>query len=168
MSEQAEVYNLDRQVSLENMIDPTGKKWEIHGSKGTALVHARPNPDRSDAQIPKQFSGQWTSPSVLKGRIVSWLKVQWNMSEEAARKAAFRAGRTTLPPKKTPEESLAELPDEIKEDLGDLLAIAEENQDAVETAVSSAPKEEKPAKKKAVAKPKKRNKNGDVSTSKKG
>lgn len=126
-----EQFNLDRHISLQNMIDPTGRKWTLHGSRGSSLVHARPEPDRTDAQIPKEFAGQWTSPTVLKERITVWLTAQWNKSDEIARLNALRAGRgepevAELPPvvQKTPEESLAELPDEIKEALGDVIQVA--------------------------------------------
>lgn len=132
----SEAFNLDRKISMENMIDPTGKKWEIKGERGTALVQARPNPDRADAQIPDEFHGKWTSPTVLKERITVWLNKQWDKSDEAARLNALRAGRTsqsdldligpgahTAEPKQTPEESLASLDPEIAAELGDLIAV---------------------------------------------
>jgi len=131
-----EAFNLERKTAMKEMIDPTGKKWELHGQRGSSLVHARPNPDRSDAQIPKEFSGQWTSPTVLVERITAWLNRQWDASDEQARINALRAGRTMeapMPtaeelapePKQTPEESLAALDPEIAAELGDLLAVEE-------------------------------------------
>jgi hypothetical protein len=124
---------LERQTALENSMDPTGKQWVIHGKKGSALVHARPNPDRTDAVIPKEFEGQWTSPTVLREKLTIWLNRQWDKSDEIARKNALKAGRKTIvevteveEPKQTPEESLAALDPEIAEELGDVIAVAKE------------------------------------------
>jgi len=126
-----EVFNLERSTAMKEMIDPTGKKWRLHGQRGSSLVHARPDPDRSDAQIPKAFSGQWTSPQVLTEKITVWLGQQWDVSDEQKRIASLKAGRTELPElpevpvvaKQTPEESLAALDPEIATELGDILAV---------------------------------------------
>jgi hypothetical protein len=120
-----DVFNLERKTALENHIDPTGKKWEIKGNRGTALVHARPNPDRSDAQIPKAFTGQWTSPAALMEKINTWLGQQWDRSEAAtARHDRAVQAEVEAPTKVTPEESLAALPEEIKAELGAVLDVA--------------------------------------------
>lgn len=118
----SEAFNLDREIACERMVDPLGKKWEIHGRKGSALVHARPNPDRADAQIPKEFSGEWTSPSVLKTKIEMWLNRQWDEAERAQQKSVRKAHAEKVE-KKTAEQSLDELPDEIKEALGDIIEV---------------------------------------------
>jgi hypothetical protein len=125
-------FDLDRETNMKHRIDPTGKKWEIHGKRGSSLVHARPNPDRADAQIPKEFEGEWTSPTVLKEKIDTWLTKVWNKSDELVRVNAMRAGRgevliDELPPhvQKTAEESLAELDPAIREALGDTIATGE-------------------------------------------
>lgn len=131
-----EQFNLDRKISVDNMVDPTGKKWEIHGRRGSALVHARPNPDRADAQIPKEFSGEWTSPQRLNDLIKAWLNRMWDKAEAAQLKAARRS--QVLPDseleydepevvKQTPEESLASLDPAIAAELGDVLAVKEED-----------------------------------------
>lgn len=116
-----EVFNLERKQALEEHIDPTGKKWEIKGERGSALVHARPNPDRSDAQIPKDFGGKWTSPSVLREKIELWLNKQWDMSERKAQRAHIVEHQQKI----TPQESLDALPQEIKDELG----ITDDNQE---------------------------------------
>lgn len=117
-----EVYNLERQTALENRIDPTGKKWVIKGNRESALVHARPDPDRTDAQIPKYFEGQWTSPTVLREKIDHWLTMQWNKSDIQANKARLRAHKLLSDVEEarkiTPAESLDALSDEIKQELG--------------------------------------------------
>jgi len=110
-------FNLDRHISIDNFVDPLGKKWEIHGERGSALVHARPNPDRADAIIPSMFAGQWTSPTVLREKLLTWLNREWDKSEIASTKA----GRKDHAAKQTQEESLASLPVEIKEELGNIL-----------------------------------------------
>lgn len=118
---QHEKFDLDRQISLENSIDPTGKKWEIHGQRGSALVHVRPNPDREGAVIPKPLEGKWTSPSVLKEKIDVWLKTQWNASDKSVLKADGRKRA------KSAKESLEALSKEVKEELGDVLAVADDD-----------------------------------------
>jgi len=125
-----EAYNLERQTALENSIDPTGKKWEIKGERGSSLVHARPNPDRSDAQIPKAFGGRWTSRSVLLEKIDVWLGQQWDASERAAQKLARRAHAESVEEiteeavvKQTAQESIESLSEEIKAELGDVIAL---------------------------------------------
>jgi len=129
-----EQFNLDRHLSIENMVDPTGKKWIIKGERGSALVHARPEPDRSDYNIPKEFSGKWTSPTVLKELMDTWLNRQWDHADRvalaAARKRAVITEAEMLPdvveePKQTPEESLAGLDPEIAAELGETIAIEE-------------------------------------------
>lgn len=117
-----EVFNLERQTALENRIDPTGKKWVIKGNRESALVHARPDPDRVDAQIPKSFTGQWTSPAVLKEKIDTWLNREWDKSDIQANRARLKAHKllneVEEANKITPEESLDALSDEIKQELG--------------------------------------------------
>lgn len=118
------------------MVDPTGKKWEIHGRRGSALVHARPNPDRADAQIPKEFSGEWTSPQRLKDLVKIWLNRMWDKAEAEQIKRARRSymddalldyDKPEPEPKQTPEESLAALDPEIAAELGEVIAIKEED-----------------------------------------
>jgi hypothetical protein len=124
MSEVHEQFNLNRKLSVENKVDPTGKKWTIHGERGSALVHARPEPDRVDAQIPKEFAGKWTSVAVLTEKIDTWLGRQWDHADRVtlqnARKNAPLKQEELLPAeeKQTPEESLAALDPEIKAELG--------------------------------------------------
>lgn len=117
-----EVYNLERQTALENRIDPTGKKWVIKGNRESALVHARPEPDRVDAQIPSVFEGQWTSPAVLVEKIDTWLNREWDKSDAASNKARLRAHKLLNEVEEakqiTPQESLDALSDEIKKELG--------------------------------------------------
>lgn len=119
---------LNRDEAIPKGIDPTGRKWVIKGERGTALVHARPDPDRADAIIPKEFEGRWTSPTILKEKLDLWLTRAWDRSDEARIKATRKAHAERVE-KKTAEESLAELPDEIKDALGDLLEVkdGEEN-----------------------------------------
>ena len=122
-----EAYNLERAIAEEKMVDPTGKRWEIKGERENGLVHARPDPDRKDAVIPEEFQGRWTSAALLKTKIQNWLKKQWDMSEAVAMKNARKtqAAAESKAKQKTAEESLSELPDEIRESLGDILATAE-------------------------------------------
>lgn len=127
-------FNLDRKISIENNVDAEGKKWELHSSKKhPGLVWARPNPDRTDAIIPKLFYGMWTSKERLQKQIEQHLAASWNKAEAAADRArlvAFAAKakiEEVVEPvveviKQTAEESLAALPDEIKDFLGDTIA----------------------------------------------
>lgn len=137
MSAPHEQFNLDRKISIENHIDPTGRKWEIKGERGSSLVHVRPNPDREDAVIPRDFAGKWTSPSVLNDKVVQWLESQWNKSDQDAMRRARMANKV-IPPaiepevEQTPEESLDGLSDEIKAELGDVIAVKEIEDESIE------------------------------------
>ncbi len=141
-----EQFDLDRHVSIENSVDPLGRKWEIKGERGSSLVHARPNPDRADATIPKDFAGQWTSPTVLREKILHWLNKQWDSSD----KTVVKAERAAHAAKQTPEESLNSLPDEVKAELGDIIAIVKPVLQEKEHSVDLATMEWKQLKKLAV------------------
>ena len=84
----SDTFNLDRQMNIENNIDPTGKKWEIFQIKGSALFEARPNPYREDIVIPDEFTGRWTKPTILQDKINLFLNRMWNKAEEAQKKTA--------------------------------------------------------------------------------
>ena len=84
----SEVFNLDRETNLKARIDPTGRKWEVHGKRGSALYYARPNPDREDAVIPKLFAGDWTKPGLLLEKIDLYLERAWDTSDKAVAKTA--------------------------------------------------------------------------------
>lgn len=134
-----EQFDLDRHISIENSVDPLGRKWEIKGERGSSLVHARPNPDREDAIIPKDFAGQWTSPTKLSEKITLWLNEQWDDSD----KKAVKAVRKEHADKQTQEESLSGLPEEVKKELGDIIAVVEET-----PKVEKKPTRKKPTRKK--------------------
>jgi hypothetical protein len=152
-------FSTDRHVSIENMMDPTGKQWVIHGERGSALVHARPNPDRVDAQIPKEFGGKWTSPTVLKEKMITWLNRQWDHAERVTlenskKRAPLQEGELLPDPepeveKQTPEESLAALDPEIAAELGDVIAVKEEEKEEEPEVVKPKVSKKKASKKKA-------------------
>lgn len=124
-------YNLERQTNIENNIDPTGKKWEIFSIKGSSLYEARPNPYNPQTTIPDEFQGRWTKHTKLQEQINLFLNRSWDKAEEVARKMERKAQaskevqkeeKKAAPKKKTAKESLNDLPDEIKEALGDTIA----------------------------------------------
>jgi hypothetical protein len=84
-------FNLDREVSIEKNVDALGKKWVIHINRQNGLCYARPEPDRSDAVIPKQMKGLWTKPALLETRIKAYLKATWDKAEVAQAEAAKKA-----------------------------------------------------------------------------
>lgn len=154
MSQVHEQFNIDRHISMEHSIDPTGKKWEIKGERGSALVRAQPNPGSVVSIIPKEFAGQWTSAAVLKANITRWLNTQWDKSDEVKRLAALRGKPVEAAPvveevvekKQTPEESLATLSPEIRAELGDIIERVVSDEEALATYESCLdPVEEKPA-----------------------
>jgi flagellar hook protein FlgE len=126
----SETFNLDRHTNIENSIDPTGKKWEIYHIKGSSLYTARPNPFNEQTKIPEEFEGRWTKHTLLQEQINLYLTRTWDAAEEAQKKAASRK-RTqdmkeeTKANKKTAKESIDELPEEIKAELGDVIATEE-------------------------------------------
>ena len=134
MSAVHEEFSLDRNVSIEKDIDPTGKKWVVHAGRGSALSYAQPDPGSTVSVIPKEFAGKWTSPSVLRGLVRQWVTKQWDKADEVARINALKQGRGSLPDhvveepvvvKQTPEESLAALDPEIADTLGDIIRVDE-------------------------------------------
>jgi hypothetical protein len=80
-------FNLDREVSIQNKVDATGKKWNIHVNKQNGMCYVRPEPDRVDAVIPKPMQGLWTKPSLLEPVLVKYLNESWDQAEVAIQKA---------------------------------------------------------------------------------
>ena len=85
----SDTFNLDREVSIERNIDANGRKWVIHMNRQNGLCYVRPEPDRSDAVIPKEMKGLWTKPSLLQPRIKDYLVKTWDKAD-AANAAAER------------------------------------------------------------------------------
>jgi len=83
----SEPFNLDRDTNLKARIDPTGRKWEVHGKRGSSLYHARPSPDREDAVIPQLFAGDWTKVDLLLEKIDLYLVRAWDDSDRKAEEA---------------------------------------------------------------------------------
>ena len=141
----SETFNLDRHQNVEHNIDPQGKKWNIYHIKGSALYEARPEPYRVDTEIPDEFKGRWTKPTLLDQQIKLYVNRAWDAVELAQKKAAAnkRAAEQRQKTreenekqakkvskkkakKKTVKESIDELPDEIKEELGETIATKED------------------------------------------
>ena len=77
-------YNFDRAQKEAEQIDALGKKWVVHVQRQNGLSFARPEPDREDAVIPKEFAGQWTKPSLLIEQIRTYVARTWDKAEEVA------------------------------------------------------------------------------------
>lgn len=139
-------FNLDRTVSIQNKVDAEGRKWEIHSSRQyPGLVWVRPNPDREDAIIPKQMYGKWTSKDRLSKQMDAYLETSWTKAEQAkaklerqnqaAKELAAKENKEAIEqvqkqeeeaPKQTEAESLEALDEDIKDFLGDTIALKEE------------------------------------------
>lgn len=76
-------FDLNRELNVDQLVDALGKKWVIHVNKQNGLCHARPEPDRSDAVIPKEFAGQWTKPSLLQPHIKDYVVKSWDQAAQA-------------------------------------------------------------------------------------
>jgi hypothetical protein len=121
----SETFNIDRHVNIENNVDALGKQWQIFHLKGSALYEARPNPYRADTEIPDEFKGRWTKPHLLQEQITKYLNRSWDHAEQAAKKAGANkraAEQRAATKKKTSKESLDELPEDIKKELGETIA----------------------------------------------
>jgi hypothetical protein len=81
-------FSVEREVSIEKNVDPTGRKWNVVHLKGSALYEARPEPYRSDIVTPDEFEGRWTKPEMLLKQIRLYLNRAWDASDKAAEKAA--------------------------------------------------------------------------------
>jgi hypothetical protein len=82
-----EVFNLDREQNIAASIDALGKKWEIFQERGRALYFTRPNPDRSDAVIPKHMQGRWTKTDLLQAEISKHVNNSWDTADKAKAKS---------------------------------------------------------------------------------
>lgn len=80
-------FNLDREVSIKENVDASGRQWKIHINRSNGLCYVRPEPDRADAVIPKEMQGLWTKPSLLKPQLDKYLADSWDKAEAANAKA---------------------------------------------------------------------------------
>lgn len=83
----SEEFNLDRVQNIEHNVDANGRKWKIHFNRGTSLCKVRPEPDREDAVIPDNMSGNWTKPSLLQEQITKYVTATWDKADDADIKA---------------------------------------------------------------------------------
>jgi len=74
---------LDREQSIEELKDALGKQWVIKRARGHGLCYARPEPDREDAQIPKNMKGLWTKAELLKQQVQSYVTKTWDIADKA-------------------------------------------------------------------------------------
>ena len=95
-----ETYDLNRAQHEEANVDALGKKWIIHVNRQNGLCYARPEPDRSDAQIPKIIQGLWTKPALLETKIKKYVQETWDVAEQAKVKADRKAQAAKEAPKK--------------------------------------------------------------------
>ena len=77
----SEVQTIDRATNIKNNTDAAGKKWEIFTDRQTGLAFTRPNPDRSDAVIPKLIEGRFTQTVLLQKAIDRYLELNWDEAE---------------------------------------------------------------------------------------
>lgn len=130
----SEVYNLERQQNIENRIDPTGKKWEIYSIKGSALFECRPIPYNPNTIIPDEFKGRWTKTTLLLEQVLLYLNRAWDKADAAKlkndrRNQAAKENAKAKPKQKTAKESLDELPQEVKDTLGDTISTEDNEKD---------------------------------------
>jgi hypothetical protein len=76
-------FNLDREIAIERNVDATGKKWVIHMNRQNGLCYVRPEPDRTDAVIPKDLQGVWTKPALLQPKLNVYLNRTWDQADAA-------------------------------------------------------------------------------------
>jgi len=117
MAQQHESFNLDRVISIEHNVDAFGRKWEIQKkSRESTLFIAVPNPFRPDFVCPNEFKGAWTKVELLQEKITLYLNRSWDKAESP--KEVRKSTR------KTPKESLDSLSKEVKDVLGETIAVA--------------------------------------------
>lgn len=100
----SDTYDLDRATREAENIDALGKKWNVVVNRQNGLSHARPEPDRADAVIPKELEGKWTKPSLLKKQIQGYVKSTWDIAEKAVEKARRKAEAAKEAAKDTKKE----------------------------------------------------------------
>lgn len=84
-------FSLDRETNINENIDATGKKWEIHVEKGRHLFYTLPTGARADTVIPEKLQGMFTKKMYLDNRIREWVTESWNHADEVAAKNARKA-----------------------------------------------------------------------------
>lgn len=76
-----EDFSLNRDESIQNNIDATGKKWSIVPVRGLALYKVEPMDPRIN--VPKAIGGQWTKQEWLQEKVNRFLNESWDKAEEA-------------------------------------------------------------------------------------
>ena len=75
-------FSLDRENNIAANVDALGKKWKVFRNRGNGLCFTRPEPDRSDAIIPKDMSGLWTKKALLEERINKHVVDTWQLADK--------------------------------------------------------------------------------------
>ena len=88
-------FSLDRENNIAANVDALGKKWKVYRNRGNGLCFTRPEPDRSDAVIPKAMGGLWTKKVLLEEQINKHVVDTWQLADKVLadneRKAAAAA-----------------------------------------------------------------------------
>ena len=95
-----EMYDLNREQHVGANVDALGRKWVIHMNRQNGLCYARPEPDRSDAQIPKNMKGLWTKVGLLEKEIKKYVNDTWDTAEQAKLQAERKKQAAKEAPKK--------------------------------------------------------------------
>lgn len=77
----SEVQTIDRKTNIENNTDAAGKQWKLYTDRQTGLAFTRPEPDRSDAVIPKILEGRFTQTVLLQTALTRYLELNWDEAE---------------------------------------------------------------------------------------
>ena len=93
-------FSLDRENNINANVDALGKRWKIYRNKGNGLCFTRPEPDRSDAIIPKDMGGLWTRKDLLQEKVNNYVVETWDVADKVQegldRKAAAAAENAAL------------------------------------------------------------------------
>lgn len=86
-----EEFSLDREMNIENNVDATGKKWNVHTERGRHLFYALPEGARPDAIIPDKLQGKFTKRMYLETEIKRYVQESWDHADRIAQKNERKA-----------------------------------------------------------------------------
>ena len=86
-----EEFSLDREMNIENNVDATGKKWNVHTERGRHLFYTLPENARPDAVIPDRLQGKFTKRMYLESEIKKYVQDTWDHADRVAQKNERKA-----------------------------------------------------------------------------
>lgn len=82
---------LTREVAIDKLMDPRGRKWAAQHIKGSTLFRVGVVEGSKQSAIPEECHGAWTSEMRATKAIKQYLERAWNENDAAVKKAELAA-----------------------------------------------------------------------------